>query len=120
MNDLSGRDLMAFKTWRKSETDIKTVSLNGTLVVLQRFLRFCESIEAVEGDLADRVPLPNVPPDEEVRTDVPEDEAVKGVVNTTDVSNTHRVGAPSSNWLRRLEFDLVHSGQSIRRLRFRR
>lgn len=79
LNELSGRDLMAFKTWRKAKTDIKTVSLNGTLAVLQRFLRFCETIEAVEMDLAEQVPLPNVPPDEEVRTDVPEDEEVQGI-----------------------------------------
>ena len=79
LNDLSGRDLIRFRTWRKSETDIKTVSLNGTLAVLQRFLRFCETIEAVEKDLADKVPLPNVPPDEEVRTDVPENEAVEAI-----------------------------------------
>ncbi|MFC6613681.1 tyrosine-type recombinase/integrase [Halopenitus salinus] len=79
LNDLGGRDLVAFKTWRKSETDIKTVSLNGTLAVIQRFLRFCETIDAVEEDLADRVPLPNVPPNEEVRTDVPEDKAVEAI-----------------------------------------
>ena len=79
LNNLDGRDLMAFKTWRKSETEINTVSLNGTLGVLQRFLRFCETIEAVEDGLADRVPLPNVPPSEEVKEDVPEDESVKAI-----------------------------------------
>jgi len=79
LNDLRGRDLVAFKTWRKNETDINTVSLNGTLAVIQRFLRFCETIEAVEEDLAEKVPLPNVPPDEEVRTDVPENEAVEAI-----------------------------------------
>lgn len=79
LNDLSGRDLHEFKTWRKSQTDINIVSLNGTLAVLQRFLRFCETIEAIEDGLAERVPLPNVPPDEEVKTDVPEDEAVEAI-----------------------------------------
>lgn len=79
MNDLSGRDLVAFKTWRKSETDINTVSLNGTLAVIQRFLRFCERIEAVAEGIAEKVPLPNVPPDEEVKNDVPEDDAVEAI-----------------------------------------
>ncbi|MEF8894340.1 tyrosine-type recombinase/integrase [Halodesulfurarchaeum sp.] len=79
LNNLAGRDLMAFKTWRKSQTDINSVTLNGTLAVVQRFLRFCETIEAVEKDLADRVPLPNVPPNEEVKTVVPEEEAVKAI-----------------------------------------
>jgi len=79
LNDFGGRDLVAFKTWRKAETDIKTVSLNGTLAVIQRFLRFCETIEAVEEDLAEKMPLPNVPPDEEVKNDVPENEAVEAI-----------------------------------------
>jgi integrase len=81
LNELSGRDLVAFKIWRKSEANIETISLNGNLGVLQRFLRFCETIEAVEEGLAERVPLPNVPPDEEVKTDVPDDEAVEGIRN---------------------------------------
>ena len=45
MNDVGGRQLMGFKTWRKSETDLETVSLNGNLAILQRFLRFCENID---------------------------------------------------------------------------
>ena len=79
LNNFGGRDLVAFKTWRKNETDINTVSLNGTLAVLQRFLRFCETIEAVEEDLAEKVPLPNVQPDEEVKTEVPDDETVEAI-----------------------------------------
>lgn len=79
LNDFGGRDLVAFKTWRKSETDINTVSLNGTLAILQRFLRFCETIEAVDEGLAEKVPLPNVPTDEEVKNDVPENEAVEAI-----------------------------------------
>ena len=38
---------MEFKTWRKSETDLETVSLNSNLAILQRFLHFCENIDAV-------------------------------------------------------------------------
>lgn len=79
LNDLGGRELMAFKTWRKAEPDVNTISLNGTLAVVQRFLRFWETIEAVEEGLAEKVPLPNVPPDEEVRTDIPESEAVEPI-----------------------------------------
>jgi site-specific recombinase XerD len=76
MNDVRGRQLMRFKTWRKNETEVNTVSLNGNLAILRRFLVFCETIDAVEKDLADRVPLPNVPRDEEVSDVVPTDEAV--------------------------------------------
>ncbi|AGN01206.1 integrase family protein [Salinarchaeum sp. Harcht-Bsk1] len=79
LNDLSGRDLIAFKNWRKKETDISTVTLNGALGILKRFFRFCEIIEAVEPDFHERVPLPNVPPDAEVKDDAPEDEAVEAI-----------------------------------------
>jgi site-specific recombinase XerD len=79
LNDFGGRDPVAFKTWRKNETDINTVSLNGTLAVLQRFLRFCETIEAAEEDLAEKVPLSNVPSDEEVKTVVSDDETVEAI-----------------------------------------
>ncbi|WP_089816110.1 tyrosine-type recombinase/integrase [Halomicrobium zhouii] len=79
MNNVGGRDRMRFKTWRKNETDLATISLNGNLAILRRFLRFCERIDAVAEGVADRVPLPNVPPDEEVSTDVPEDNEVEGI-----------------------------------------
>lgn len=79
MNDLSGRDLMRFKTWRKNQADLSTVSLNGNLAVLRTFLQFCESIDAVRGDLHEDVPLPNVPPSEEVNEFVPSTEEVKQI-----------------------------------------
>lgn len=79
LNDLRGRDLIAFKKWRKSETDVKTISLNGTLGNIRRFLKFCENIEAVPDGSAERVPLPNVPPNEEVKNDIPEDERVQAI-----------------------------------------
>jgi integrase len=70
---------MEYKTWRKAETGIATVSLNGNLAILQRFLRFCVKIDAVEEDLVERVPLPNVPPEEEVNYEVPSDEEVESI-----------------------------------------
>lgn len=79
MNDIGGRQLMEYKTWRKAETGIATVSLNGNLAILQRFLRFCVKIDAVEEDLVERVPLPNVPPEEEVNYEVPSDEEVENI-----------------------------------------
>ena len=79
MTEVSGRQLMAYKTWLKAESDLATVSLNGNLAILQRFLRFCETIEAVEEDLADRTPLPNVPPEEEVNYTVPSDDEVEQI-----------------------------------------
>jgi hypothetical protein len=79
MNTLAGRDLARFKTWRKNETDVNRVSLNGTLGILRTFLRFCERIEAVEDGIVEKVQLSNVPEDEEVRTDAPDDETVEAI-----------------------------------------
>jgi site-specific recombinase XerD len=79
MTDLTGRRLVEFKTWRKSESDLSTVSLNGNLAILQRFLRFCETVEAVPEGFAEKVPLPNVPPEEEVDDWVPADSAVENI-----------------------------------------
>lgn len=79
MNNVGGRQLMQFKTWRKSESDLVTVSLNGNLAILQRFLTFCVNVNAVDEQVAHRVPLPNVPPEEEVNDEVPDDEHVEAL-----------------------------------------
>lgn len=79
MNDVGGRQLIRFKTWRKNEAELNTVSLNGNLAILWTFLRFCEAIDAVHEGVADRVLLPNVPPEEEVCEVVPDDEEVEGI-----------------------------------------
>ena len=79
MNDVAGRQLMEFKTWRKNQAGLKTVSLNGNLAILRTFLQFCEAIDAVHDGLSERVPLPNVPADEEVNEFVPTTEEVEGI-----------------------------------------
>jgi len=76
---LTGRRLVEFKTWRKREADLATVSLTGNLAILRRFLRFCVTVEAVPEALPEKVPLPNVPPAEEVDDWVPADDAVEGI-----------------------------------------
>lgn len=79
MPELSGRDLMRFKTWRKREGDLAKISLNGNLAVLKRFLGFCENIDAVEPGMADRVPMPNVPDQDQVSDVTPSDKAVEAI-----------------------------------------
>lgn len=79
LNEVSGRQLLAFKTWLKTESELATVSLNGNLAILKRFLHFCEAIEAVQEGMADRTPLPNVPPAEEVSHEVPTTDEVQSI-----------------------------------------
>lgn len=58
LNTLSGRDLLRFKQWRSQ--DLNAVSLKGQLDALRAFIRWCESIDAVEQDLHNKVLSPSL------------------------------------------------------------
>jgi site-specific recombinase XerD len=58
LNELAGRDLLEFKQARSK--DLNSVSLKGQLDTLRSFLRFCESIDAVEPDLHNKVLSPTL------------------------------------------------------------
>jgi len=64
VNDLSGRDLYAYRVWRRdggySGEELETVTLRGDMATLRAFLRFCGEIDAVREDLFDQVPLPRI------------------------------------------------------------
>lgn len=66
MNDVSGRDLHAYRVHRREEGDLKPVSLQGQLSTLRVFLGFCASIDAVPEGLRSKVMLPTVSGSEEV------------------------------------------------------
>lgn len=77
MNAIGGRELQRYKTWRKKTHGITSVSLNGTLAVLRRFLVFAVRIDAVDEDAPEKVPMPNVPEEMEVSYEKPSDELVE-------------------------------------------
>lgn len=60
MNDLSGRDLHAYRVHRREEGELRLVSLQGQLSTLRVFLGFCASIDAVPEGLRSKVMLPTV------------------------------------------------------------
>ena len=64
LNELSGRDLYAYRVWRReggySGEELATVTLRGDMATLRAFLRFCGEIDAVPGELFDQVPLPRM------------------------------------------------------------
>jgi integrase len=80
MNDVGGRQLRKFRKWCKKTSDNNTVSLNGIMGVLRRFLVFCVEIEAVYSDVPDKTPMPNVPDDEAVSDEKPTDEKVDAIL----------------------------------------
>jgi integrase len=65
LSELDGRDLYAYRIWRRegnySDSDeLAPTTLRGDLATLRAFLRFCGEIEAVPSEFFDRVPLPSV------------------------------------------------------------
>ena len=59
LNELSGRDLQAYRVWRRQDGDLTTVSLRGQLATIRAFLKFCERIDAVSQGLYEKVELPD-------------------------------------------------------------
>lgn len=71
LNELTGRDLYAFRVWRREgqgdgRDELAPITLRGQLATVRAFLRFCSDIDAVPEDLFDKVPLPSVAASEEV------------------------------------------------------
>jgi hypothetical protein len=99
LNNIQGRELRRFKNWCQDTSDNNTVSLNGIMSVLRRFLVFCVEIEAVYADVPNKTPVPNVPDDEGVCYDKPSDEEVNAVLGFLE---THE---PCSR--RHVEFRLI-------------
>ncbi|WP_255168508.1 tyrosine-type recombinase/integrase [Natrononativus amylolyticus] len=64
LNTLSGRDLYAYRVWRReggySGEELKTITLRGDLATLRAFLRFCGDIDGVNEELYDQIPLPRL------------------------------------------------------------
>jgi len=58
MNDLTGRKLQQFKTWRRDDGDLKPITLEGNLDALRVFIRWCESIDAVQTGLHEKIVMP--------------------------------------------------------------
>jgi site-specific recombinase XerD len=58
LNDLTGRRLYEYRLWRKDDGDLNPVSLRTQLSTLRAFVRFCESIDAVESGTHEEILLP--------------------------------------------------------------
>jgi len=60
LNDLTGRRLYEYRLWRKDGGDLNPVSLRTQLSTLHAFVRFCESIDAVESGTREEILLPTL------------------------------------------------------------
>lgn len=61
LNDLTGRQLHAYRVERREDGDLSLVSLKAQLSTLRVFLKFCASIDAVPEELPEKVMVPTVP-----------------------------------------------------------
>jgi site-specific recombinase XerD len=81
LNELTGRSLYEYRLWRKEDGDLNTVSLRTQLCTLRAFMRFCESIDAVEPDLHDEILLPSLDTNEDARTEMLDPERAQEIRN---------------------------------------
>lgn len=92
--EVGGFELTKLKTWCKNNTEQNIVSLNCTLCSVRRFFVFCVRIEAADPSVPNKVPIPNVPGDEDVNYDKPTDEEVEKItqfLSTNEPTSRRRV-----------------------------
>ena len=67
LNELTGRRLQEFRLWRRNVGDLTKVSEKTVMDTLRVFVRWLESIDAVEQDLHRKVRSPDITPRENSR-----------------------------------------------------
>nr|WP_241692823.1 tyrosine-type recombinase/integrase [Haloarcula salina] len=86
LNDLSGRDLYAYRVWRregngKGRDSIEPITLRGQLATVRSFLRFAAEVDAVPEDLRTKVPLPTINSAGEVSESTLDPERADGILD---------------------------------------
>jgi site-specific recombinase XerD len=84
LNELTGRRLYEYRLWRKDDGDLNAVSLRTQLSTLRAFVRFCESIDAVEEHLHERIVLPTLDAEEDVREETLDAERAEKAIDYLD------------------------------------
>ncbi|WP_416840600.1 tyrosine-type recombinase/integrase [Haloferax sp. DFSO52] len=67
LNDLTGRDLMQYKNWRRDDGGLNNVTMHTQLSTLRVFIKWCERVDAVERGLHDKITLPSLSRNEDRR-----------------------------------------------------
>lgn len=83
LNDLDGRDVDGFRLWRREDSSdqvdrLSPKTMRDEMYLLQNFLLYLESIEAVQPGLGMKVEIPEVPDGEGVRdSEIPPERAAE-------------------------------------------
>jgi integrase len=80
MNTLTGRKAEQFKTWRMTECDINTVTLENHLCTFRVFVRWCESADAVEEGVSDKIIVPRIAQAQKVREEFIDPETADSII----------------------------------------
>ena len=67
LNELTGRRLQEFRLWRRNVGDLTKVSVKTQMDTLRVFVKWLESVDAVEQDLHKKVRSPDITPQENSR-----------------------------------------------------
>lgn len=67
LSDLDGMDCERFKNWRMENFDLNIVTLQFHIQTLRVFIRWCESVGAVEEGVAEKIIVPTVSDSEKAR-----------------------------------------------------
>ena len=81
LNQLTGRMLHQYRLWRRDEGDITVVTEKTQMDTLRVFIRWLESIDAVEPDLHTKVLSPTLSPGDNVRTEMLETERAEQILS---------------------------------------
>ena len=81
LNVLTGRLLHEYRLWRRDDGDLNRVSEKTQMDTLRVFIKWLESIDAVEQDLATKVRSPSLSDDDNVRDDVLEADRSKKILD---------------------------------------
>ncbi|NHN65344.1 hypothetical protein G9463_18850 [Haloarcula sp. JP-Z28] len=64
MNDVDGRALADFRTWRAEQ--VKLITLKHNLWTIKKYIRFCEQVDAVQEGTSEKVVIPETSDADEV------------------------------------------------------
>ncbi|GAB3681243.1 tyrosine-type recombinase/integrase [Salinarchaeum chitinilyticum] len=67
LDELSPRDIHQFRSWRRREGNVATITLRGELATLRVFLEFCADLNFVPEGMRERVKLPSIDRSDEAR-----------------------------------------------------
>jgi site-specific recombinase XerD len=81
LNELTGRDCENYKNWRIAQGEVASITLEQQLRTFRVFLRYCESIEAVEAGISEKLIIPKVRKGEAVRDDAITHEEATAIID---------------------------------------